>query len=102
MSAHIDPRSPACIPNDARLALTVTGAGRSRCGLAVAEFSAVVHEGVATLHGQVRGYYQKQVLLAAVQGVPGIERVIDRVVVLPLEPRRSCTDSDVFEVWSVA
>ena len=72
---------------DERLVQTVAAAVRSRCGRSVSELRVAAHQGVTTLEGRVRGYYQKQVMLKAAQGVPGVAQVIDHVEVLPLEPR---------------
>ena len=102
MSAPFVPRSLECTCHDARLAQAVTTSVRSRCGNGIVEFSAVVHQGIATLHGQVRGYYKKQILLAATQAVPGIEQVIDRIVVLPLTWELCSQDSDEFDACSMA
>ena len=75
-------RSPA----DDRLANLVLSAVRARCGRAVANFSPTARQGVVTLQGLVRSFYQKQVMLNAVLGVPGVEQVLDQVEVVPLEP----------------
>jgi len=72
---------------DQRLVQAVTAAVRSRCGRSVAELKVAISQGVTTLEGRVRGFYQKQVMLKAALAVPGVAEVIDRVEVLPLEPR---------------
>lgn len=72
---------------DQRLDQAVTAAVRSRCGRSAAEVKVGTCQGVATLEGRVRGFYQKQVMLKAALAVPGVAQVIDRVEVLPLEPR---------------
>lgn len=71
---------------DDRLAQLVLVAVRARCGRAIANFAPTVREGIVTLHGLVRSFYQKQVMLNAVLAVPGVERVLDQVEVIPLEP----------------
>jgi len=89
-------------PTDERLAQAVAAAVRSRCGRSLANFAVVTHQGVATLHGLVRGYYQKQVMLKAAQAVPGVAQVIDHVEVLPLEPRIPLDGSARAEAHSAA
>jgi osmotically-inducible protein OsmY len=87
---------------DERLAQAVAAAVRSRCGRSLANFAVATHEGVATLRGVVRGYYQKQVMLKAAQAVPGVAQVIDHVEVLPLEPRIHLDASARAEAHSAA
>jgi osmotically-inducible protein OsmY len=71
---------------DDRLANLVLSAVRARCGRSVANFSPTARQGVVTLHGLVRSFYQKQVMLNAVLAVPGVEQILDQVEVVPLEP----------------
>jgi osmotically-inducible protein OsmY len=71
---------------DDRLAQLVLSAVRARCGRKVANFSPTARQGVVTLHGLVRSFYQKQVMLTAVLAVPGVEQILDQVEVVPLEP----------------
>jgi osmotically-inducible protein OsmY len=71
---------------DDRLVQHVLVAVRARCGRAVANFAPSAREGVVTLHGLVRSFYQKQVMLNAVLTVPGVEQILDQVEVVPLEP----------------
>jgi osmotically-inducible protein OsmY len=87
---------------DERLAQAVAAAVRSRCGRSLSNFAVAVHQGVATLHGLVRGYYQKQMMLKAAQAVPGVAHVIDHVEVLPLEPRIPLDGSARAEAHSAA
>ena len=92
---------------DQRLVHAVSAAVRSRCGRSVSELRVAAHQGVTTLEGRVRGYYQKQVMLKAAQAVPGVAQVIDQVEVLPLEPRipvdgRAFAESKAAESQSAA
>ena len=50
---------------DQRLAQAVSVSIRRRCGRWLTGLAAVARQGVVTLHGRVRGYYQKQVMLDA-------------------------------------
>jgi osmotically-inducible protein OsmY len=86
MSGFIPPHATHRGSADQRLAVAVAAAIRTRCGRSVAGLAVVARQGVATLHGRVRGFYQKQVVLTAALAVPGVEQVIDHVEVLPLEP----------------
>ncbi|MCI0359643.1 MAG: BON domain-containing protein [Planctomycetaceae bacterium] len=72
--------------SDQRLADELARRVRARCGRSLDSFAVSIRQGVATLHGQVRGFYQKQVMLTIVLAVPGIVQVIDQVEVLPLAP----------------
>jgi osmotically-inducible protein OsmY len=81
-SSHETDRGTA----DQRLALAVSVSVRTRCGRSLTDLAAVARQGVVTLHGQVRSYYQKQVMLTAALGVPGVEQLIDHVEVLPVDP----------------
>jgi len=87
---------------DQRLAQAVSVSIRRRCGRWLTGLAAVARQGVVTLHGRVRGYYQKQVMLNAALGVPGVEQVIDHVEVLPLEPEISLGGAGRFEARSDA
>ena len=81
------PNAAARPTADQRLIHAVTAAVRSRCGRSVSDLRVAASQGVTTLEGRVRGYYQKQMMLKAAQAVPGVAQVIDHVEVLPLEPR---------------
>ena len=84
MSAPFVPRELE-VHGKERLAQSVAGAVHARCGRSVAGLAVTVEHGVATLHGRVRSYYQKQVMLAAARSVPGVVVVIDGVEVTPLD-----------------
>jgi osmotically-inducible protein OsmY len=80
---------------DQRLAVDLAGLVRARCGRALLSFAASFRHGTVTLHGQVRGYYQKQVMLTTVLAMPSVKEVIDHIEVLPLEPairRHGCSE----------
>ena len=85
-----------------RLARTVTAAVASRCGRSLTNFTVTANEGVVTLQGRVRGYYLKQVMLTTAQAIAGVERIIDQVDVLPLEPRIVLTGTSTAETTSAA
>ena len=74
MSALSVPQStlPAA---DERLAQMVTLAIRQRAVRVPAEFTVLAHQSTVTLRGRTRTFYEKQLLLHAVQRVPGVRQI---------------------------
>jgi osmotically-inducible protein OsmY len=82
MSALSVPQSslPAA---DERLAQMVSLAIHQRAVRVPAEFRVLAQQSTVTLRGRTRTFYEKQLLLHAVQRVPGVRQIVDEIEVLP-------------------
>jgi osmotically-inducible protein OsmY len=78
--------SPPRIGTDERLAQNVASAVRTAGVRYVPGLRIVASQGRVTLHGLARTFYEKQLVIHAAQRVPGVERVIDEMDVLPQIP----------------
>jgi hypothetical protein len=74
LSTAIDDR---LLERQARTAL------RGRCERAVRGLAVRVDEAVATVTGQTDSFYAKQLMLHALKHVPGLNGIVDEVVVSP-------------------
>jgi osmotically-inducible protein OsmY len=72
---------------DDRLAQTVATAVRARGRREGVQLTVVADEGTVTLQGLARSFYDKQLLLHAVQHVPGVREIVDEVDVMPITAR---------------
>jgi len=85
--------APSTLPaTDERLAQLVTLAIRERGPRSLHGLTIVASESVVTLRGSARSFYDKQLLLHAVQRVPGVREIIDEVHVLPSSSLREALD----------
>lgn len=71
----------AQVPNDSRLERATRLALRGRCERAVRDLTIRVDGGVVTLRGQTHSFYEKQLLLHAVQQVAGLAGINDEITV---------------------
>ena len=67
--------------DDLRLEWATRSALRGRCERAVHGLAVRVDEGIVTLQGQTRSFYEKQLVLHAVQQVRGLAGIVDEVSV---------------------
>jgi osmotically-inducible protein OsmY len=67
--------------DDLRLERATRSALRGRCERAVRGLAVRVNEGIVTLHGQTGSFYEKQLVLHAVQQVRGLAGIVDEVSV---------------------
>ena len=67
--------------DDTRLERATRSALRGRCERAVRGLAIRVDEGVVTLRGETHSFYEKQLLLHAVQHVAGLAGINDEVTV---------------------
>jgi osmotically-inducible protein OsmY len=78
------PPSQSTLPaTDERLVQMVTLAIGERRARAVAGLTVVAQQSVVTLRGRARSFYEKQLLLHAVQRVPGVRQIADEIEVVP-------------------
>jgi len=66
---------------DLRLERATRSALRGRCERAVRGLAVRVDEGIVTVRGQTRSFYEKQLVLHAVQQVRGLAGIVDEVSV---------------------
>jgi osmotically-inducible protein OsmY len=71
----------APLPNDTRLERDTRSALRGRCERAVRDLAIRVDEGIVTLRGRTRSFYEKQLALHAVQRVDGLAGINDEITV---------------------
>lgn len=71
----------APLPNDTRLERATLSALRGRCERAVRDLAIRVDEGIVTLRGRTHTFYEKQLLLHAVQRVDGLTGINDEITV---------------------
>ena len=83
---------PALPLADERLAQLVSLAIRQRGPHAIRQLTVVACEAVVTLRGSARTFYEKQLLLHAVQRVPGVNAIVDEIDVAPAPSRREELD----------
>lgn len=72
--------SPSLL-NDTRLERAARSALRGRCERAVRNLAIRVDEGIVTLRGRTHSFYEKQLLLHAVQRVDGLAGINDEITV---------------------
>jgi hypothetical protein len=68
-------------PADERLAQMVTLALGGRLARSVDGLTVVAQQSTVTLRGRARSFYVKQLLLHAVQHVPGVRQIVDEIEV---------------------
>ena len=73
--------SLVALSDDTRLERAARSALRGRCERAVRDLTVRVAEGIVTLRGQTHSFYEKQLLLHAVQQVDGLAGINDEVTV---------------------
>lgn len=73
--------STATAPDDV-IAQMVLRAIRQRVAWP-AGLSVIAEQSIVTLRGCTRSFYEKQLMLHAAQRVPGVNRIVDEVQVLP-------------------
>jgi osmotically-inducible protein OsmY len=73
--------SASAVSQDVRLERATRMALRGRCERAVRGLAVLVDEGVLTLRGQTRTFYEKQLVLNAVQQVGGLAAIVDEISV---------------------
>jgi osmotically-inducible protein OsmY len=44
-------------------------------------------EGIVTLHGRTRSFYEKQLIIHAARHVPGVQQIVDEMDVVPMASR---------------
>ena len=76
LSAHL-----STLLDDVGLEQATRSALRGRCERAVRDLAICVDEGVVTLRGRTHSFYEKQLLLHAVQQVDGLAGVNDEITV---------------------
>ena len=74
-------------PTDETLVQSVARAVRATCVRPLASLTILADEGLVTLRGRARTFYEKQLLVHAVRHVPGVRQIVDHVDVLPSNPR---------------
>lgn len=81
MSMRAHPFLHSLHSDDRQLERAARSAVRGRFERAVRGLAIRVDEGVATLDGQTGSFYEKQLLLHAVQKVSGLTGIVDKVTV---------------------
>ena len=74
---------PALPATDDRLAQLVSLAIRERGPRWIRGLKVMASHAVVTLRGSARSFYEKQLLLHAVQRVPGVHQIVDEIDVAP-------------------
>jgi osmotically-inducible protein OsmY len=69
------------LSNDLLLERAVREAIRRRCERCARGLAVWVEDGVVTLRGQTRSFYEKQLVLNALQRVSGLAGIVDEVSV---------------------
>jgi osmotically-inducible protein OsmY len=72
---------PAQESDDLSLERTIREEIRRRCERCVRGMAIWVDDGVVTLRGQTRSFYEKQLVLNAAQQVSGVREIADEVMV---------------------
>lgn len=84
LSTAVRPTTPAA---NEHLSEVVAAAIHTATGWPVYGLAIFADDGLVTLRGRTRSFYEKQLVLHAARRVPGVRGIVDQVEVLPRYPR---------------